>query len=78
MNPFGAMRPIAAIQPGNTASGKKLPPAINNGNTSIIETMLAVFWLLNSICSAPNQANKAMPDSAIQTSEDGSLANEIP
>lgn len=78
MNPFGATRPMAAIQPGITAIGKKLPPAISNGKTSIIENTLAVFWLLNSICNAPNQANKAIPDTAIQMSDDGNFANEIP
>lgn len=78
MKPFGETRPIAAIQPGITAIGKKLPPAISNGKTSIIETTLAVFWLLNSICSAPNQENNATPEIAIQMSDDGNFANEMP
>ena len=49
MNPLGEARPIVAIHPGITASGKKLPPAMSNGNTSRVETTPAIFWLLNSI-----------------------------
>ena len=51
-HPFGAplledgsidARPMAAIHPGKTASGKKLPPAIRSGKTSIEDMTLAVF-----------------------------------
>ena len=73
----GDARPIAAIQPGMTASGKKLPPAISNGNTSSVETTPAVFWLLNSICSAPNQANSATPEITSQASDTGKCGHAI-
>jgi len=42
-NPLGDARPITPIQPGKTASGKKLPPTINKGNSNIDEMTLAVF-----------------------------------
>ncbi len=37
------LRPIAAIQSGNSSIGKKLPPIIIRGKSSIIENRLAPF-----------------------------------
>ena len=59
--PFGDSLPMAASQSGSASNGKKLPPIISMGNTTIVEIRLAAFLFENSICSAANHANKPAP-----------------